>query len=625
MFKRSVLLIISALASFLCGAQELYIPRDIEEAYKNKTRDISGNPGEAYWQNKGVYKIKLKINPPSKTIEGSEDIVYTNNSKETLNSLNFKLYLNNHKPGATRERKVGNDLMTSGVHIDNYLENGLSKTWDSDGDGVNKTIRLSNALAPNESVSLHLDWHYDLTDRSGREGTIDSTTFFLAYFYPRIAVYDDYSGWDKMDYAGFRNYYHDFNDYSLEVTVPKNYIVWATGDLIDPEEVLQPKYANRFKESMLSDSIIKIATANDLIQAQITKQNETNTFKFQANNITDVALALSNHYNWDASSVLVDSMAMRRVSVQSAYDDVSIDFHKMVEFGRHGINWFSNNYPGIPYPFSKITIVRGFGDMEYPMMVNDNSRSDIDFSRFVAEHEIAHSYFPFYMGINETRFAFMDEGWATALEYLIGISDLGKETATENFKKFRVNRWINSKSMEQDIPIITPSNIVKGAAYGINAYGKPALGYLALKDLLGDLVFKTTLKSYMETWNSKHPIPWDFFYCFNNFSGQNLNWFWNRWFFSNHYIDLRIDDVKNERGQTIITVKNIGGMPVPFDVILTSKSGLKETIHQTPAVWEKHKESTEIIIDNFKDLTSIRIEGGIFMDADLSDNAWDTN
>ena len=134
----------------------------------------------------------------------------------------------------------------------------------------------------------------------------------------------------------------------------------------------------------------------------------------------------------------------------------------MVSYGKHSLDWFSNNYPGVPYPFSKSTIVRGFADMEYPMMVNDNSQSDPTYTRFVVEHEISHTYFPFYMGLNETRFGFMDEGWATTLEYLIGISDLGEKKATDFFKLFRVNQWINDTSMEEDIPIITPSNILSG-------------------------------------------------------------------------------------------------------------------------------------------------------------------
>ena len=622
MYKKNILFIIFVLSSLFCVAQELYIPRDIVQAYKNKTRDVSGNPGEAYWQNSAVYNIKLKVAPPDRTIKGSEDIVYTNNSLDTLKILNFKLYMNNHKPGAARQRQVGKDYLTSGVHIDNYIENGTSKTWKSEADGVDKIIKLSKSLAPKESINLHFDWHYDVSVQSGREGAIDSTTFFIAYFYPRVAVYDDYRGWDTMTFTGAQEFYNDFNNYTLQVTVPKNYIVWATGDLQNTDDVLQPKYADMLKKSIVSDSIFKIATPDDLKTAQITKQNDYNTWIFKASDITDVALALSNHYNWDAGSVVVDSVTMRRASVQAAYDDKSVDFHKMVSFGKHALNWFSNNYPGVPYPFSKSTIVRGFADMEYPMMVNDSSTPDFNFSRFVAEHEIAHSYFPFYMGINETRFAFMDEGWATTLEHLIGIADLGKVKAVKAFQNFRVKHWINDKNMEEELPIITPANILKGVAYGNNAYGKAALGYLALKDMLGDITFKNALLGYMDRWHGKHPIPWDFFFSINDLSGQNLDWFWNSWYFSHNYIDISIKSVKVERKKVILNLQNIGGMPAPFDIIVTTKSGDTKKIHETSAVWKANLKETDIVLKDIKNVSSIKIDGGIFMDADTSNNSW---
>ncbi len=624
MIKNTILFVSCLLISVLGVAQQLYTPRDVQQTFKNNTRDLSGNPGKNYWQNKAIYNIKLKVNPPSKTIYGAEIITYTNSSPDTLKMLNFKLYANNHKPGAPRLWQIGEDYMTSGLHIDKYQENGIDTKWESDRDGTNKTIKLKQALAPNQSVKLNFDWHYDMSVQSGREGAIDSTTFFIAYFFPRVAVYDDLNGWDTMTFTGSQEFYNDFNDYSVEVTVPKNYIVWGTGDLQNPDEVLQPKYGDLYQKSLISDSIFTIATPENLTKSQITKQNDFNNWKFKANHITDVALALSNHYNWDAGSVVVDSLTMRRASVQAAYDDKSLDFHKMVEFGKHALNWFSNFYPGVPYPFSKSTIVRGFADMEYPMMVNDNSEPDLDFSRFVAEHEIAHSYFPFYMGINETRFAFMDEGWATTLEHLIGISDLGNERAIDAFKNFRVNRWINDANMEEDLPIITPSNILNGVAYGNNAYGKPALGYLALKDMLGDDLFKKALKGYMLRWHGKHPIPWDFFYSINDISGKNLNWFWSRWYFSNNYIDIGINSVTIDKKKVAIVLQNIGGLPAPFDVIVKTKSGEK-IYHKTSEVWQANANKATVIIEGIQDIISIKIDGGIFMDANTSDNIWYNN
>ena len=347
-----------------------------------------------------------------------------------------------------------------------------------------------------------------------------------------------------------------------------------------------------------------------------------NSWKWKASDITDVTCGLSDHYLWDASSVVVDDVSHRRASVQSAYNDKAADFHRMVEFGRHSLDWLSHNWPGIPYPFEKSTVFQGFADMEYPMMVNDGSNLDPIFSRFVVEHEIAHTYFPFYMGINESRYGFMDEGWATTFELLIGRSDLGVQKAENFFKQFRVQGWINDPSAEEDLPIITPANVLRGEAYGNNAYGKPSLGYLAMKDLLGDELFKKCLHEYMHRWNGKHPIPWDFFNTFNNVSGKNLNWFWNNWFFTNYYIDLGIENLEKTKTGYAMTIKNIGGFVAPVDLQIKYEDGSGDTLHQTPSIWVTDQKITVVNISTSKKIQSVQLEGGIFMDADESNNSW---
>ena len=157
---------------------------------------------------------------------------------------------------------------------------------------------------------------------------------------------------------------------------------------------------------------------------RVTAAGPVNAWHFSARHIPDVAFNLSDHYVWDAGSVLVDDATRRRASVQAAYNDTAADYHHMVQFGRHALDWLSHNWPGVPYPYEKTTVVQGPAGMEYPMMANDEAYADTNFARFVAEHEIAHTYFPVYMGINETRYAFMDEGWATALEHLIAHADI---------------------------------------------------------------------------------------------------------------------------------------------------------------------------------------------------------
>ena len=454
---------------------------------------------------------------------------------------------------------------------------------------------------------------------------LDSTTFFLAYFYPRVAVYDDYNGWDTMDFTDQQEFYSDFNDYDVTLRVPSNYVVWGTGTLRNVEDVLQPNIAERFRSSLTSDEVVHVATANELAAHQVTKQavaGGMNSWHFTANNIPDVTFNFSDHYVWDAASVVVDNATGRRAGVQAAYNESAADFHHMVEYGRHALDWLSHNWPGVPYPYEKTTVVQGSADMEYPMMVNDNTTPDTVFSRFVVEHEIAHTWFPFYMGINETRYGFMDEGWATTFEYLISTNDLGAQRATDFFKQFRVTGWIHDPSPLQDLPIITPEDVLSGAAYGNNAYGKAALGYLAAKDMLGDEQFGKALREFMSRWNGKHPIPWDFFNTMNDVTKRDLNWFWHNWYFTNGYIDLAIEGVvKTSNGYAVI-IQNIGGMVAPFDLKIVYADGTSESVHKTPAFWEANQSQAVATVTTRKTITSVTIDGAIWMDADTTNNIW---
>ncbi len=347
-------------------------------------------------------------------------------------------------------------------------------------------MKLPEGLAPGDSVRLHFDWHYDLAERASREGVIDSTTYYIAYFYPRVAVYDDYEGWDTMEHTPSHEFYSDFNDYDVTVNVPAGYVVWGTGTIENMDSLLQPGPLARFKKSFTSDSTIHVATREQMLAGKVTTGSGTNAWHFTAKYVPDMAFGLSNHYDWDAASVLVDDAAGRRASVQAAYNDTASDFHHMVQFGRHSLDLLSHDWPGVPYPYEKTTEFQGGAGMEYPMMANDQAYEDSTMSRFVAEHEIAHTYMPFYMGIDETRYGFMDEGWATTFEYLLGVEDMGKARETKFFDRFRVNRWAHDNAAAEDLAITNPGDILGGAALGINEYGKAAIGYLAMRDLLGD-------------------------------------------------------------------------------------------------------------------------------------------
>ena len=602
-------------------------------AYEKGTRSPDGRPGPHYWQNSARYEISIETAPPDRSIRGSEKITYFNNSPDTLPVIVIRLTVNVHKPGAVRLGAEDLTYLNSGVQIDSYAENGHPTPWRNQPfDGTWRNVPLATPLLPHDSLHLDISWHYLASLKSNREGMIDSTTYFLAYFYPRVAVYDDYAGWDRMDFTDEQEFYNDFSDYILHVSVPGNFVVWATGDLLDPNDVLQPAYARKLAASFTSDAIVHIASPAEVAGGAVTTRHPVNTWTWKADHITDMTFALSDHFAWDASSVVVDDATGRRASVQSAYNDTARDYHHMVEFGRHALDWLSHHWPGVPYPFQKTTIVQGYADMEYPMMVNDNTTEDADFSRFVAEHEIAHSWFPFYMGINESRYGFMDEGWATTFELLISRNDLGVQKAEENYKEFRVNYYTYDPAAEEDLPIITPANALKGVSYGTNAYGKASLAYLAVKDLLGDELFAKCLHTFIDRWHGRHPIPWDFFYSFNDASGKNLNWFWKNWFFTNNYLDIGIDSLSptktfldNKFHKAIaVAVRNTGGFAIPFDVVLHYSDGTSTSEHLTPKVWESDQSRATVFInvEDAKSLASAELKTGIFVDANPKDNVW---
>jgi hypothetical protein len=601
----------------------LYVPRSVMRAYRNGTRSTSGKPGANYWQNHARYAITVTALPPARTIRGSEEITYFNNSPDTLRKLGMKLFMNVHRPGAPREDGASDAYLTSGVHVDSFAVSGKAQPWKNDPNFFTTGhVAIPAPLMPRDSVHLSLAWHYDMSLEAGREGMLDSTSFYLAYFYPRVSVYDDYNGWDDMTFTDDQEFYSDFNDYDVTVRAPANYVVYGTGTLKNPAEVLQPEVAKRLATSMTSDDIIHVATPADFAAKRVTAAAPVNSWHFTSANIPDVTFAISDHYDWDASSVVVDDAAHRRASVQSAYNDTAADFHHMVKFGKHSLDWLSHNLPGVPYPYEKTTIVQGSADMEYPMMVNDGSNADSSVSRFVVEHEIAHTWFPFYMGINESRYGFMDEGWATTFEYFIGTADVGKAKEDSLYSDFRVNSWIHDPSPVEDVPIITAEDMIKRPAYGHNAYGKASLGYLAAKDLLGDAVWTKSLHAFMDRWHGKHPIPWDFFNTMNDVSGTNLDWFWNSWYFGNSWIDLAVRGVSKSAGGFDVRLENIGGMPAPVDLHVVYSDGTASTVHETPAIWRANRKLARVHVATGKTVSSLTLSHGIWMDADTTNDGW---
>jgi heat shock protein HslJ len=622
----------------MTGPEELWMPREVKAAYASGARSPDGNPGPNYWQNRSVHDIKLTISPPDRTVTGTQTFTYTNNSPKPLTALGLRTYMDVHRREAMREDPVASpDFFTDGVTLGAVRINGQPIVPQQliPFEATSYLLVLAQPVAPGASITLDMEWSYELAPANGwKEGVIDDTAFFLAYFYPRVAHNSETESAGNLGFdldaftarAG-REAVNDFADFTVSVNVPKNFVVWATGDLQNPDEVLQPTYAERLAASFTSDEVVTIATPEETQQGLVTAQSDTVTWRWKADNVSDFALGLSDRWVWDAGSVVVDPATGRRASVQAAYPSDATSFISMVQDAKDTLAFGSTEWPGVPYPYSKMTVFAGGADEEYPMMANDEATLSERLTgmgvttRLVAAHEVLHSWFPFAMGIDERRYPFMDEGWTTTFEYLFNTNDLGAEDASKIFVAFRSSR-LASTVPGADLPIIYPADTTRLGPVGSNAYARPAVGYLALKELMGEEAFRTSLHAFMERWEGKHPLPWDMFNTFNEVSGQDLNWFFDRWFFQPTYLDLAIEAVEPAAGGATVVVRNVGGAPMPFDVIATYADGSSETFRQSPAVWRDSPTAATITLASGKEPVSVTLEGGIFVDATPADNSW---
>ena len=558
-------------------------PRNIRETYQKGTRSVDGQPGKNYWQNKADYKLDINFYPATRLLTGVADINYFNNSPDTLRQIWFKLNPNYYKKGSARDRAISEADAGEGLIIDQLNINGKSI------DVMKLFINGTNMVLPVEELphggQIHfiIRYHYTLNKGShNRTGEVEPNAAFVAYFFPRIAVYDDIDGWNQFAYDGGVEFYNDFCHFNANITVPSGFVVWATGDLKNANEVLAPSVYQRLQQAEKNDAIINVIDTADIKNRNITAGNKPqNTWQFEAENVTDFVFATSDHYVWQSSSLVVDPTTKRRTRVDAAFNPKHKDYFLVAGDARKTVEAMSYTFPAWPFPYNHETVFDGLDQMEYPMMVNDNPVEDRAESIELTDHEIFHTMFPFYMGINETKYAWMDEGWATIGEWLI--SPMIDSSLVD---EYGVAPTADNAGTETDMPIITLSNEQR-AAYFTNSYPKPAMGYLYIKDYLGNALFTKSLHHYIAQWNGKHPMPNDFFYSMNKGAGKNMNWFWKKWFFDEGIPDLAISAVKKKGKTVIVTIENKGGKPVPVDLTVSYTDGSREHLHKSIAIWEK--------------------------------------
>jgi len=618
--KFSALLAASLLPLSL-AAQQLPVPRNLQATYTKGTRSVTGQPGPNYWQNSADYQLKVNFDPTTRLVKGTADIIYHNQSPDSLRQLWFKLYPNLYKKGAPRAGGMSPEDVGEGMKLEKLTINGqpvdLAKLK---ADFTNLTVPLRRAIGARQTAHISVTYSYTLNKGSHmRTGEVEPGADFLAYFFPRVAVYDDIDGWNRNPYLGSQEFYNDFANFSVDVTVPRHFVVWATGDLTNADKVLGKKYAQRLREAETKDGITPIITTADLKARDLTAPAAQNTWHFEAKNVTDFAFATSDHYVWQASSLVVDPATKRRTRVDAVYNPEHKDYEEVIHFARKTVEAMSYTFPKWPFPYAHETIFDGLDQMEYPMMVNDNPTSTREDAITLTDHEIFHTMFPFYMGINETKYGWMDEGWATIGEWLIsGIIDPKLDD------DYGIAPYAAAADTEADLPIVTLGTQQTGTPFFLNSYPKPGLGYLYVKDLLGDELFTKALHTYIRQWNGKHPMPYDFFNSMNAGASRNLNWFWQRWFFDAGYPDLAIRQVTKTSAGYDIVVEAKGTKPVPVDLTVTYQDNSTEKLHRTIGVWEQGAKTVTVPLATTKTVKQVKLGATLVPDSYPKDNVWES-
>jgi len=615
---RSIKLFCLLFLAFGYTQGQLPVEQVFKNAYHKGTRDISGKPGDKYWQNTADYDLQINFDPVTRLVKGTVTIKYFNNSPDVLNEIWFKLYPNLYQKGTLRKSKINERDLGEGVKIASFLLNNTRKDLSSlVTDGTNMHTAIAG-LAPGKSISLKIEYNYILNKGSHiRTGQVDDGAHFIAYFFPRIAVYDDIDGWNKFPYTGSEEFYNDFCNFKAEITVPKDFTVWATGDLLNASEVFSKNVFTKYQAANVSDQVIDVIDSTGLAKHQVTAQKPFNTFKFDAKNVVDFAFATSNHYIWKSSSLVVDPKTNRRTRVDAVFNPIHKDYYEVVDFARKTVHAMSYEFPKWPFPYSHETIFDGLDQMEYPMMVNDNPVDNRVDAITLTDHEIFHTMFPFYMGTNETKYAWMDEGWATIGEWLI--SPMIDSTIVD---EYGVLPTASSSGSKDDVPIVTLTTELKGSGSFTNSYPKPGLGYLFIKDYLGDELFTKALHHYITLWNGKHPMPYDFFYSMNEGAGKNLDWFWKRWFFEEGVTDMGIKSVQKTDAGYDITIENKSNKPLPIDLIITFSDNSIAKVHHTIGVWESGDSTFIATVKTSKQVTKVVMGSSHVPDKNRSDNTF---
>ncbi len=573
------------------GDTSIFAPLDLPPG--NEFRSGSGAPGPKYWQNRASYDIKASLDTTSKTLTGSLRLRYTNNSPDSLRFIWVQLEQNAFKDKSLnsfifpQESRFGARGFEGGDIISRF-DQLLGTRRVAVKTRPNETmmkVDLAEPLATGKTATFDVAWHFLIpehgADRMGRDGSL----YELAQWYPRVSVYDDLRGWNTEPYLGQGEFYLEFGDFTVEITVPAGYIVASTGTLTNPRDVLTPVQVARLAQAAKSATTVNIATLDE-IRSGAARPRATGTFtwKFSAKNVRDVAWAASPEYIWDASS-------WSGILAHAYYRPSAVDTWKEAsEMTRQALEDYSTRW--FRYPWPQMSAVEGpITGMEYPMLIMEG-KGDDKYDLFnVITHEAGHNWFPMLVASNERVYMWQDEGFNT---FINTFSEARRYPERgDQLTRAREERELVEQMMKAnaDQPIDINPDRINPQFLGIAAYVKPSVGLQLLREeIMGPAAFDDAFRTYIERWAYKHPTPADFYRTMEDVGGKRLDWFWREWFKENPHFDQAIDTVvvtpSTTGGQTYTVVYgNRARGVLPIRARFTFSDGSVEHHNYPAEVW----------------------------------------
>ncbi|MFL5401914.1 MAG: M1 family metallopeptidase [Gemmatimonadales bacterium] len=605
-----------------------------ELAVGKGTRSRTGEPGPRYWQQWADYRLEAELNPISKRLTGKGMVTYYNRSPTELKEVYVQLLHNIFAPGSRHNTDV--PWAVEGVELDRVAAQGQDlKTIEHDGPGyeVNGTIMrivLPKPLPPGGSAKFDFAWKLRIPPDGAPRGGQDGEVFYINYWYPQMAVYDDINGWQIDQYLGNAEFYMGYGNYDVALTVPAGWLVDATGRLQNRAEVLSPQTIARLDSASHGRDVVHVVTDLDREAGKSTTagSNGKLTWRFRAENVRDVSWATSARFLWDATNAAVgDANGDGRPDTAAIYSLYRPEqsrighWDESARYSRYSIEFFSQYLS--PYPYAHMTAVDGpssCGGMEYPMMTCIGGQWDTLGLYEVTTHEIGHMWFPMMVGSDEKRYAWMDEG-LTQFDQSQSMDEFFKGFDDEARNR---KNYLDAIESGGEVELMHHGDRYPTySAYGVASYYKPASVMVALRGVLGRDTFHKAYTEYIHRWRFKHPSPYDFFHTFDNVSGQDLSWFWRTWFFETWKLDQAIDTVTTAGDSLEVTIENRGRAPMPVLLTITRAGGQEQRLTIPVDVWFNDTRRHVVRIGREPAVKRIEIDTEKeFPDLDRSNQVW---